>query len=85
MKIGSKIVDSLLLTRHCSSSNANLLRSFIKDKIRASGPITVHEYMQMVAGSQVGYYSQRPRRVVILAAVSSAKFRKPSSALKAIS
>lgn len=35
------------------------LKSFIVDKIRTSGPITVHEYMQLAAGSQAGYYAQR--------------------------
>uniref|UniRef100_A0AC34GN62 Protein arginine methyltransferase NDUFAF7 n=1 Tax=Panagrolaimus sp. ES5 TaxID=591445 RepID=A0AC34GN62_9BILA len=32
------------------------LHFFIRDKIKASGPITVLEYMELVAGSAAGYY-----------------------------
>uniref|UniRef100_A0A7E4VJU3 Protein arginine methyltransferase NDUFAF7 n=1 Tax=Panagrellus redivivus TaxID=6233 RepID=A0A7E4VJU3_PANRE len=35
---------------------------FIRDKIRASGPITVHEYMQLAVGSGAGYYANRGAR-----------------------
>ncbi|TKR77555.1 hypothetical protein L596_018505 [Steinernema carpocapsae] len=55
--------------RACSSAAAKLaegetrLARFIKDKIKVSGPITVHEYMQMCIGSpSVGYYSQFSRQ-----------------------
>jgi hypothetical protein len=35
------------------------LRRFIYDKIRASGPITVAEYMKLCISSQQGYYSTK--------------------------
>ncbi|KAK0416685.1 hypothetical protein QR680_012631 [Steinernema hermaphroditum] len=46
-----------------SSAENTVLSRFIKDKIKVSGPITVHEYMQMCIGSpSVGYYSQFSRQ-----------------------
>lgn len=46
-----------------SHTTPKVLMAFIRDKIRSTGPITVHEYMQIVAGSQVGYYAQQSQQV----------------------
>uniref|UniRef100_A0A0N4ZUV4 Protein arginine methyltransferase NDUFAF7 n=1 Tax=Parastrongyloides trichosuri TaxID=131310 RepID=A0A0N4ZUV4_PARTI len=39
------------------NNKSNALKKFIQDKIKVSGPITVHEYMQIAIGSSLGYYS----------------------------
>ncbi|CAD5211976.1 unnamed protein product [Bursaphelenchus okinawaensis] len=36
-----------------------LLKKFIKDKIKVSGPITVHEYMKLASGSAAGFYTKK--------------------------
>uniref|UniRef100_A0AC35FTV5 Protein arginine methyltransferase NDUFAF7 n=1 Tax=Panagrolaimus sp. PS1159 TaxID=55785 RepID=A0AC35FTV5_9BILA len=37
------------------------LHLFIRDKIKSNGPITVHEFMQLVSGSAAGYYVNKSR------------------------
>jgi hypothetical protein len=49
-----------------STNEANHLKSFIRDRIRASGPITVFEYVSLAARSAAGYYSQRASKVKLL-------------------
>lgn len=46
-----------------STNETNHLKSFIRDRIRASGPITVFEYMNLATRSAAGYYSQRATKV----------------------
>ncbi|KAE9554219.1 hypothetical protein FO519_002583 [Halicephalobus sp. NKZ332] len=69
--ISRKLLSSPSLLQRCSSLLSKSVRClsvpdtskreealfhFIKDKIRSTGPITVHEYMQLAAGSGAGYY-----------------------------
>ena len=39
---------------------------FIRDKIKTNGPITVHEYMQLVGGSAAGYYVNKNFKTEVL-------------------
>ncbi|KAI6242799.1 Protein arginine methyltransferase NDUFAF7 [Aphelenchoides fujianensis] len=45
-----------------------LLERFVRDRIRSSGPITVHEFMTLAARSAAGYYSQAPKTSEIIGA-----------------
>ncbi|KAI6228152.1 Protein arginine methyltransferase NDUFAF7-like protein, mitochondrial [Aphelenchoides besseyi] len=47
-------------------SNPKLLERFIKDRIRTSGPITVHEFMSLASRSAAGYYSQASKNSQII-------------------
>lgn len=38
---------------------SELLKRFIKDKIKVSGPISLHEYMKLCSGSAAGYYTKK--------------------------
>uniref|UniRef100_A0A1I7SWN9 Protein arginine methyltransferase NDUFAF7 n=1 Tax=Bursaphelenchus xylophilus TaxID=6326 RepID=A0A1I7SWN9_BURXY len=40
-------------------NRSELLKRFIKDKIKVSGPITVHEYMKLASGSAAGFYTKK--------------------------
>ena len=67
--------------RFCSSSrvepSADLLVRFMRDKIRSSGALTVHEFMSLATSSASGYYATRPKEVSAAASKAirkSAKF-----------